>query len=149
MFLLFLPYLVFSNVDGLDIILQDRMGKDLNTFSDVTNTFINKLQERPEIEIAFTSFKADYPQLELVVDKEKAAQLQVRVRDILETMQTYFGSSQVSDFNRFGKYFRVILQADQSDRSNLSAMNAIYVQNKLGEKVPLNTLVKFEKSYGP
>ena len=139
----------FSNVDGLDLVLQDRMGKDLHVFGDVTKNFISKLQERPEIDIAFTSFKSDYPQLELVIDEEKAAQLQVKVRNILETMQTYFGSTQASDFNRFGKYFRVILQADKSDRSNLSAMDAIYVQNKLGEKVPLSTLVRFEKSYGP
>ena len=139
----------FSNVDGLDIILQDRLGKDLHVFGDVTNNFISKLQERPEIDIAFTSFKSDYPQLDLLVDEEKAAQLQVKVRDILETMQTYFGSTQASDFNRFGKYFRVILQADKSDRTNLSSMDVIYVQNKLGEKVPLKSLVRFERSYGP
>ncbi|MCP1996097.1 efflux RND transporter permease subunit [Flavobacterium sp. HSC-61S13] len=139
----------FSNVDGLDMVLQDRMGRDLHVFGDVSDNFIKKLQERPEIDMAFTSFKSDYPQLEIQVDKEKAAQLHVRVRDILETMQTYFGSTQASDFNRFGKYFRVILQADKSDRSELSAMDAIYVQNKLGEKVPLNSLVRFERSYGP
>lgn len=139
----------FSNVDGLDIILQDRLGKDLHVFGDVTNNFISKLQKRPEIDIAFTSFKSDYPQLDLLVDEEKAAQLQVKVRDILETMQTYFGSTQASDFNRFGKYFRVILQADKSDRTNLSSMDVIYVQNKLGEKVPLKSLVRFERSYGP
>lgn len=139
----------FSNIDGLDIIVQDRMGKDLSTFSNVTNHFIRQLEKRSEIDMAFTSFESNYPQLELVVDEVKAAQLQVRVRDILETMQTYFGSTQASDFNRFGKYFRVILQADKTDRSNLEAMDAIYVQNKIGEKVPLNTLVKLKRSYGP
>jgi HAE1 family hydrophobic/amphiphilic exporter-1 len=61
--------------------------------------------KRPEIAEAFTSFKADYPQLEMEVDDVKAEQLVTR--DILQTMQTYFGSSQASDFNRFGKYYRV------------------------------------------
>jgi HAE1 family hydrophobic/amphiphilic exporter-1 len=140
----------FSNVDGLDLILQDRSGNGtLNKFASVSTSFIGELMKRKEIAFAFTSFKSDYPQLELQVDNEKAQQLGVSVKDILSTMQAYFGSAQASDFNRFGKYYRVMVQADFADRANPSAINNIAVKNKNGEMVPISTLVKLNRVYGP
>lgn len=139
----------FSNVDGLDMVLQDKTGGSLTKFSEVGNQFISTLMGRPEIAVAFTSFKADYPQYDMEVDEVKAAQLQVNVKDILQTMQSYFGSSQATDFNRFGKYYRVMLQAQKEDRSNLSAMEGIYVKNKFNDPVPIQTLVNFKRVYGP
>jgi HAE1 family hydrophobic/amphiphilic exporter-1 len=105
--------------------------------------------KRPEIAFAFTSFRSDYPQLEMKLDEVKAAQLGVSVKDILQTMQGYFGSAQASDFNRFGKYYRVIVQADQGDRANVAAMDGVFVKNNVGEMVPINTLVKLNRIYGP
>src|SRR5258708_3197859 len=102
----------FSNVEALDFVLQDKTGGKLDKFSGVANNFIMELMKKPAVAYAFTSFKADYPQLQLEVDDDKANQLGVNVRDILQTMQVYFGSAQASDFNRFGKYYRVIVQAD-------------------------------------
>jgi len=139
----------FSNVDGLDMVLQDRTGGSLTKFDGTGKQFIGQLMQRKELLMAFTSFRADYPQYELEVDDVKAEQLGVSTRDILQTMQAYFGSAQASDFNRFGKYYRVMLQADWIDRSNPSAMDGIYVKNKLGDMVPINTLVKLERVYGP
>ncbi|MFI2743314.1 efflux RND transporter permease subunit [Zhouia sp. PK063] len=139
----------FSNVDGLDIVMQDKTGGDLQKFSTVAQGFIGALMQRKEIAVAFTSFKSDYPQYNLKVDEVKAAQLHVNVKDILETMQAYFGSTQASDFNRFGKYYRVMVQADKNYRNNISAMTDIYVQNQYNEKVPISTLVKLERVYGP
>lgn len=139
----------FSNVDGLDIVLQDRSGGSLDKFGGIANTFITELMKKPEIAVAFTTFKADYPQLEMKIDEVKAAQLNVSIKDILQTMQAYFGSAQASDFNRFGKYYRVMVQADKTDRANLSSMNGIFVKNKKGDRVPINTLVKLERVYGP
>lgn len=139
----------FSNIDGLDIVLQDRSGGQLDKFGAIADRFVTELMKYPEIDIAFTSFKADYPQLEMIINEEKAAQLQVSVKDILQTMQAYIGSTQVSDFNRFGKYYRVIVQADMPYRANLSAMDGIYVKNKLNDMVPVNTLVKLKRVYGP
>src|SRR5690606_15040781 len=69
--------------------------------------------------------------------------------DILQTMQAYFGSAQASDFNRFGKYYRVMVQADVSDRADPSAMDEVFVKNRSGENVPINTLVKLKRVYGP
>lgn len=138
----------FSNVEALDLVLQDKTGGKLDKFSGIANNFIGELMKRKEIAVAFTTFKADYPQLQLEVDDEKANQLGVNVRDILQTMQAYFGSAQASDFNRFGKYYRVLVQADIADRADPSAIDRVFVKNKMGEMVPIKTLVKLSRVYG-
>lgn len=138
----------FCNVEALDLVLQDKTGGKLDKFSNISQQFITELSKRPEIAAAFTSFKADYPQLQLDIDDDKADQLGVSVKDILETMQAYFGSAQASDFNRFGKYYRVVVQADVQDRADPSAIDRVFVKNKTGEMVPINTLVKLSRIYG-
>lgn len=138
----------FSNVEALDLVLQDKTGGKLDKFSGIANNFIGELMKRKEIAVAFTSFKADYPQLQLEVNDEKADQLGVSVKDILQTMQTYFGSAQASDFNRFGKYYRVVVQADVNDRADPSSIDKVFVKNKAGEMVPIKTLVKLTRVYG-
>ncbi|WP_316748451.1 efflux RND transporter permease subunit [Pedobacter gandavensis] len=139
----------FSNVDGLDLVLQDKTGGKLDKFAGIGYNFIGELMKRKEIAIAFTTFKADYPQFELKIDEEKAEQLGINVKDVLQTMQAYFGSAQASDFNRFGKYYRVMVQADIADRADASAMDAVYVKNKQGEMVPINTVATLSRVYGP
>ncbi|WP_116788747.1 efflux RND transporter permease subunit [Flavobacterium psychrotrophum] len=139
----------FSNVDGLDMVLQDKTGGSLGKFSEVGNKFIGELMQRPEIAVAFTSFRADYPQFEMEVDDVKAEQLGVSVKDLMQTVQAYYGSAQVSDFNRFGKYYRVMVQADKGNRATPESLDAVFVKNKLGEMVPVNTLVKLVRVYGP
>lgn len=138
----------FSNVDALDIVLKDKTGGTISKFSGISTQFIGELMKRPEIAFAFTSFKADYPQLEMEVDDVKAEQLGVNVRDILQAMQTYYGSAQASDFNRFGKYYRVMVQAEASLRNNPETMNNIFVKNRNGEMVPVNSLVKLKPVNG-
>jgi HAE1 family hydrophobic/amphiphilic exporter-1 len=138
----------FSNVEALDLVLQDKTGGKLDKFSGIANGFIGDLMKRPEIAYAFTSFKADYPQLQLEINDEKADQLGVSVKDILQTMQTYFGSAQASDFNRFGKYYRVIIQADVADRADPTSIDRVFVRNNTGEMVPIKTLVKLNRIYG-
>lgn len=138
----------FSNVEALDIVLQDKTGGKLDKFSGISQEFIKELIKRPEIGAAFTSFNADYPQLQLDIDDDKADQLGVSVKDILETMQAYFGSAQASDFNRFGKYYRVVVQADIADRADPSSIDRVFVKNKTGQMVPINTLVKLSRIYG-
>ncbi len=138
----------FSNVEALDVVLQDKIGGKLDKFSGVANNFINKLMAKPAISYAFTSFKADYPQLQLEVNDDKANQLGVSVKDILQTMQAYFGSAQAGDFNRFGKYYRVVVQADIADRTDPESINRVFVKNKTGEMVPISSLVKLTRVYG-
>ncbi len=138
----------FSNVEALDMVLQDKTGGKLDKFSGISQQFIGELMKQPAIAVAFTSFKADYPQLELDINQEKADQLGVNVKDILQTMQAYFGSAQASDFNRFGKYYRVIVQADIADRADPASIDRVFVKNKSGEMVPINTLVSLRRIYG-
>jgi HAE1 family hydrophobic/amphiphilic exporter-1 len=138
----------FSNVEALDLVLQDKTGGTLDKFSGEANKFIGDLMTRKEIGYAFTSFRADYPQYEIEVDNDKADQLGVSVRDILQTMQAYYGSEQASDFNRFGKYYRVLVQADIPDRADPSSIDRIYVKNKTGDMVPIKTLVTLKRVYG-
>lgn len=139
----------FSNVDGLEFVLQDRTGGSLGKFSETGNKFIGDLMKRPEIAVAFTTFRADYPQFEMEVDDVKAEQLGVSVRELMQTVQAYYGSAQVSDFNRFGKYYRVMVQADKGTRATPESLDAVFVKNRTGEMVPVNTLVKLVRVYGP
>jgi HAE1 family hydrophobic/amphiphilic exporter-1 len=139
----------FSNIDGLEMVLQDRTGGELDKFSGIAGNFIGELMKRKEIAVAFTSFKSDYPQLEMEVDDVKAKQLGVSVRDILQTMQAYFGAAQVSDFNRFGKYYRVMVQAAVTDRTDPSSIAGVFVKNRNGEMIPINTLIKLKHVLGP
>jgi HAE1 family hydrophobic/amphiphilic exporter-1 len=139
----------FGNVDGLDFALQDRTGGKLDEFSKVSDKFLAALNKRREISLAYTAFRADYPQLEMVIDEEKAAQLHVDVDVVIKTMQAYYGSQQVSDFNRFGKYYRVVLQADKADRAQPSSLDGVSVKNGNGEMVPIGSILNLKPVLGP
>jgi len=138
----------FGNVDGFEFMLQDRGNGSLEKLDATAKAFIAALFEREEIAFAFTTFAANNPQYELIVDDEKAKQLGVDVSDLLQTMQIYFGSTFVSDFNRFGKFYRVIAQADIPYRASASSLNEIYVKNRDGDMVAANALVTLKRVYG-
>jgi len=139
----------FSNVDALDFVLEDKVGGKLDKFASISNRFIIELNKREEIAMAFTTFRADYPQYEMILDHEKIALLGIDEKDILSTMQAYFGSAQVSDFNRFGKYYRVMVQAEKEERADSAAVNGIYVKNNIGNMVPINTILQLKRVFGP
>jgi HAE1 family hydrophobic/amphiphilic exporter-1 len=138
----------FSNVEALSVVLQDRSSGRLDKFSNDANAFIGELNKLPSVGMAFTTFKADYPQYQININDDKADQLGVSVKDILQTVQSYFGTAQVSDFNRFGKYYKVVLAADSADKTTPEALNSVYVKNKTGDMVPLNTVVKLDRVFG-
>jgi HAE1 family hydrophobic/amphiphilic exporter-1 len=138
----------FSNVEALDVVLQDRSAGQLDKFAGVANSFIAELNKQPSVGMAFTSFKADYPQYQIEVDDDKAGQLGVSVKDALQTVQSYFGTAQAGDFNRFGKYYRVVLQADSGDKRTPEALKSVYVKNSTGEMVPLSSVVKLTRVFG-
>jgi hydrophobic/amphiphilic exporter-1 (mainly G- bacteria), HAE1 family len=139
----------FSNVDGFEVILQDRTGGELGKLANTAYGFIGELMKRKEIAFAFTTFNAGNPQYNLEIDETKAKQLGISVSDILQTMQVYYGSTFASDFNRFGKYYRVIVQAEAPSRAEPTSLNEIFVKNSSGEMVPVNAVVKLERVYGP
>ncbi|RYY36192.1 MAG: efflux RND transporter permease subunit [Sphingobacteriaceae bacterium] len=139
----------FGNVSGFEFMLQDKTSGTMGKLDSTTKTFLGALMQRPEIAYAFTTFAAGNPQYQLDVDNAKARQLGVQVSDLLSTLQVYYGSSFVSDFNRFGKYYRVMVQADAAYRNNPTSLNDIFVKNSSGEMVPANSLVSFKRVYGP
>jgi HAE1 family hydrophobic/amphiphilic exporter-1 len=139
----------FSNVAGFEVVLQDRTGGPLDKLGQTAYGFIGELMKRKEIAFAFTTFNNSHPQYEIEIDDRKAKQLGIPVNDILQTMQVYYGSMFASDFNRFGKYYRVIVQADADLRKEPSSLDGVYVKNSHGEMVPINTVVSLKRVYGP
>jgi HAE1 family hydrophobic/amphiphilic exporter-1 len=139
----------FGNVAGFEFMLQDHNSGPLDKLGATAWSFIGALMQRKEIAVAFTTFAAGNPQFQLEVDDAKAKQLNVSISDLMRTLQIYYGSSFVSDFNRFGKYYRVMAQADIPYRTDPASLNNIYVKNALGEMVPANILVKLKRVYGP
>ena len=139
----------FGNVSGFEFMLQDRTNGSLQQLGNNAWAFIGALMQRKEIAVAFTTFAAGNPQYNIEIDNVKAMQLGVSVGELLQTLQVYYGSSFVSDFNRFGKYYRVMAQADVPYRADAGTLNNIYVKNMLGEMVPVNTMVTLKRVYGP
>ena len=139
----------FGNVSGFEFMLQDRTNGPLDKLGNTAYAFIGALMQRKEIAFAFTTFAAGNPQYMIEVDNLKAKQLGVSIGELMQTMQIYYGSSFVSDFNRFGKYYRVMAQADIPYRADAASLNSIYVKNNAGEMVPVNTLVTLKRVYGP
>lgn len=139
----------FGNVEGFEMILQDRSNGSLEKLGNTTNNFVAELLKRKEIADAFTTYYTGNPQYLLQINDLKAKQLGISVNDILQTLQLYYGSAFASDFNRFGKFYRVIVQADVEYRANPATLNNIYVKNSYGQMIPANTLVSLQKVYGP
>ncbi|HXS38268.1 MAG TPA: efflux RND transporter permease subunit [Flavipsychrobacter sp.] len=139
----------FGNVSGFEFMLQDRSNGSLDKLNATAHEFIGALMQRKEIAAAFTTFSTGNPQYELEVDNDKAKQLGVSISELLQTLQVYYGSSFVSDFNRFGKYYRVVAQADVDYRSSPSSLNNIYVKNAQGGMVPVNSFVSLKAVHGP
>jgi HAE1 family hydrophobic/amphiphilic exporter-1 len=139
----------FGNVAGFEFALQDQTNGSMDRLAAISNTLIGALMQRKEIAYAFTTFASGNPQYVIDVDNDKAKQLGVSIADLMQTMQIYYGSSFVGDFNRFGKYYRVVAQADAPYRKNEESLTGIYVKNNQGQMIPVNQLITLRKVYGP
>lgn len=139
----------FGDFSGLEFVLQDRMGGSMWDFGAVADTFITELGKRPEIASAYTTFNANFPQYVLEVDPVKAKALGVSINDMMRTIQGYYGRVRVSDFNRFGRQYRLYMQADFDYRTDPESFKSIFVRNNKGEMVPANTIITLRKAMGP
>ncbi len=139
----------FGISGGFEFQLQDRAGTPINEFSKVGNDFIAALSQRPEIQYAATSFDVSFPQYEIDVDVENAEKSGFSVSDILGTMQGYYGGVYASNFNQFGKQYRVMYQAEPEYRTNPESLNNVYVRNQEGTMAPISTFVNLKRVYGP
>ena len=134
--------------NGFEMYLQDKSGGDINEFKRQCDLFMDALEKRPEIGMAFTSFRTDYPQYWVDIDAAKCEQAGISPSEILSTISGYYGGNYVSNFNRFSKLYRVMVQADPDYRVTPESLNHIYV--RVGtEMTPVSQFVKLSKTYGP
>lgn len=148
--LLFAPPMIpgYSVTNGFEFNLQDKTGGDLNTFYGVAQDFLNKLKERPEISTAQTSFNPTFPQYMIDIDAAKCKQAGISPGDILTTLQGYYGGIYASNFNRFGKLYRVMIQSDPQYRINPESLQNVKIRNG-NEMAPISQFMTLTKVYGP
>ncbi|WP_417356605.1 efflux RND transporter permease subunit [Flavobacterium sp.] len=139
----------FGTADGFEFKLQDKGDDDWTTVSKVANEFLAELSKRPEVQYAITNFNPGFPQYQMDINVERAKNAGVSVSDIFNTMQGYYGGLYTTDFNRFGKQFRVMIQAKPDSRADEKSINNVYVRNASGQMVAISQFIDFKKIYGP
>lgn len=139
----------FGISSGFELKVLDRAGGSFNELDEVTRTYLQQLMQRPEIMYAQTSFNTDYPQYEIDVDITKAKEAGISVSNILSTLQGYIGSIYAADFARYGKQYRVYVQALPEDRANVDDLNQIFVRNSQNQMAPITEFVNLKRVYGP
>lgn len=138
-----------GTTSGFDYRLQDAAGRDPAELAQVMNGLIFEANQRPEIGRVFSTYRAGVPQYLLEVDRNKAKTLGVQLSDIFSTLQAQLGSLYINDFARYGKNYRVMLQAEGEYRSQPQDLSHYYVRNQGGEMVPLATLARLSPIQGP
>jgi hydrophobe/amphiphile efflux-1 (HAE1) family protein len=139
----------YGNVSGFTMQLQDRSGGSIEQLAGYVNQLIAAASKRPEIGRISTTFNPSTPQVKVELDREKARTLGVPVDAVFATLQTYLSGLYVNDFVRFGRVYKVFLQAESQFTSKPGDIGAFYVRNNTGEMVPLSTLVKVSMMTGP
>jgi len=139
----------FGQSGGFEFQLQDKGGHTTAEFYKVNNEFLAKLSERPEIQYATTPFNPGFPQYMMDINLAKAKDAGVSVNTILSTMQGYYGGVYASNFNKFGKQYRVMIQASPEFRTNTQGLNKIFVRNSAGNMAPITEFVKMTRVFGP
>jgi hydrophobe/amphiphile efflux-1 (HAE1) family protein len=136
-------------VGGFDFRLQDYLSGDIDTFKHYADLIIQEANKDPRISHAYTIFSTNYPMYDVKVDREKANALGVNIAELFTTMQAYIGSIYVNDFTKFGKVFRVFVQANKDFRSQKSDISKLYVKNIDGKMVPLSAIIHIKEIVGP
>ena len=139
----------FSVQNSVTMTMQDKTGGDLNKFYNITKSFLNELNKRPEIQQAITSYNPNYPQYMVDVDVAKTKQAGISPSAVLSVMQGYYGGLYASNFNAYGKLYRVMIQGDVESRMRPDGLSRIYVRTASGEMSPVSEFVKLRKVYGP
>ena len=148
--LFFTPPMIpgYSASSDIELNMQDKTGGDLEKFFDVTKQYTAALTARPEIKSAQSTFNPNFPQYMIDIDAAACKKVGISPSDILATMQGYYGGLYASNFNRFGKMYRVMVQADPALRTNLESLKNIKVRNG-SEMAPITQFVSIKKVYGP
>ena len=134
---------------GFELELQGEPGISPARLGGILNYFLNKLYQLPELAYAYTTYQADVPQVFVDVNRAKAEKMKVPLDEIYNTLQTQLGSVYVNEFNKFGKVYQVIIQADEKYRRNINDIKKLYVRNADGNMVPLGALITIKPMLGP
>lgn len=134
---------------GYSLYVQDRQSAGYGELQTATDGLAQVLSQTPGMSYPFSSYQANVPQLDSEVDRVKARAQGVQLSDLFGTLQLYFGSQYINDFNLFGRTFRVVAQADAQFRDEPSDLDHLYTANSAGEMVPLSSMVTLHQSYGP
>ncbi len=138
----------FSANSGISLVMQDRTGGSLNKFFEVVQDYLAALNKRPEIQTAMTSYNPNYPQYMIHVDVAKCKQSGISPSTILTTLQGYYGGLYASNFNAYGKLYRVMVQGDPATRMTPESLNSVYVRTPHGMS-PIQEFCNLERVYGP
>ena len=138
----------FGRTNGFDLYLQDKKGGTIEQLMQYTGQFIEALNERPEVSRAYTNFSLKYPQYRLEVDAARCKRQGVTPNDVLSALQGYVGGIYASNFVRFTKLYRVMVQASPEYRLDTESLNNIFVRNAQGEMSPIGQYVSLERVYG-
>ncbi|MDB5271468.1 MAG: multidrug transporter AcrB [Hymenobacter sp.] len=139
----------FGATGGFTFQLQDKGGHTTAEFFKVAQDFLAELNKRPEIQYASTAFNPGFPQYQMAVNVAKVKAAGLTEKDILNAMQVFYGGSYASNFNQFGKQYRVMIQADSAYRANPEGLSKVFVRNAAGTMAPLTEFVTLTRIYGP
>lgn len=134
--------------NGFELYVQDRAGGDINALQKYTTDFIASLNQRPEIQMAYTSFDTKFPQYTVEVDAARCQRAGVTTTDVLSVLSGFIGGNYSSNFNRFSKLYRVMVQADKTYRLDKNALNNMFIRTSSGEMAPIGQFVNLTKVYG-
>lgn len=134
--------------NGFELYVQDRAGGDINTLQKYTTDFIAALNQRPEIQMAYTSFDTKFPQYTVEVDAARCQRAGVTTTDVLSVLSGFIGGNYSSNFNRFSKLYRVMVQAEKTYRLDKNALNNMFIRTSSGEMAPIGQFVTLTKVYG-
>ncbi len=139
----------YSITNGFELKMQDKTGGSVDDFFAIVQNFLAQLNAQPEIQLAYTTFNPTFPQYRIDIDAAKAQQAGLSTSTILSTLQGYYGSMYVSNFNRFGKIYRVMMQAPPEARVSEESLKNIKVRSASGKMASLENFVTLTKTYGP
>ncbi len=149
--IIFTPPMVpgFSISGGIELKLEDKTGGDIKKFEEISKNFLGKLNQRPEVQYATTSFNTNFPQYQVDVNVARCKQSGIPVNSVLTTLQGYIGGYYASDFNRFGKQYRIMVQSEANYRGNPEDLNNMYIRTPSGEMAPITEFINLKRVYGP
>lgn len=139
----------FGMNSGFSMVLLDKLGGEMSELNATTQQFLSELNKRPEIQYVQTSFNVNYPQYELSINVERAAQSGISVNSILSVLQNYIGGLYATDFTKYGKQFRVMIQSLPEDRKDLQSLDKLMVRTASGQMAPVSQFVHLTRVFGP